>query len=121
MAATTCSTPALLFGTSLPKISKPRSARFGETALLVFLIAQFADGIFTYLGVAAFGIGIEANPLVVSLMTHLGHGPGLVSAKMFAAVLGVCLYVREIHGAVAMLAGFYLTVAIAPWTVLLFF
>jgi hypothetical protein len=121
MAATTCSSPAILFGIALPKVRKPRSPRFGQLALAVFLVAQFADGLFTYLGVTAFGIGVEANPLVGSLMTHLGHGPGLVSAKMLAAVLGVCLYLRDIHGAVAMLAGFYLTVAIAPWTVLLFF
>jgi hypothetical protein len=40
---------------------------------------------------------------------------------MIAAMLGICLYRREIHTAVAMLAGFYLTVAITPWAVLLFF
>jgi len=121
MAALTCSTPAILFGSPLPKVSKPRLLGFGEIALVVFLFAQFTDGLFTYLGVSAFGLGVEANPIVVSLMTHLGHGPGLVSAKMLAAVLGVCLYQRRIHGAVAALAGFYLTVAIAPWAVLLFF
>src|SRR6188474_445 len=121
MAATTCSTPAILFGSGLPSVSRPGVPRFGEIALVIFLIAQFADGLFTYLGVTAFGIGIEANPIVVSLMTHLGHGPGLLSAKMIAATLGICLYLREIHTAVAMLAGFYLTVAITPWAVLLFF
>ena len=121
MAAATFSSPAILFGTDLPDLSKSRSARFGEIALLVFLIAQFTDGIFTYLGVATFGMSVEANPVVVGLMTHLGHGIGLVSAKMMAAVLGVCLYRREIHSAVAMLAGFYLTVAVAPWAMLLFF
>jgi hypothetical protein len=121
MAATTCSTPAILFGSPLPKVSKPRLLGFGEVALLLFLFAQFVDGLFTYLGVSAFGLGVEANPIVLSLMTHLGHGPGLVSAKIIAAILGVCLYLRDIHGAVAVLAGFYLTVAVAPWTVLLFF
>jgi hypothetical protein len=121
MAAAAYSTPSIFFGTALPKVSKPPPSRFGDIALVVFLAAQFADGMFTYLGVTAFGIGIEANPIVVSLMTHLGHGPGLMSAKMAAAILGICLYLREIHGAVAMLAGLYLIVAIAPWTVVLFF
>jgi hypothetical protein len=54
-------------------------------------------------------------------MTHLGHGPGLLSAKMMAAFLGICLHVREVHLAVAVLTGFYAAAALAPWTLILFF
>jgi hypothetical protein len=54
-------------------------------------------------------------------MTHLGHGPGLLSAKIVAAFLGICLHFREVHLAVAMLTGFYTAVALAPWTLILFF
>jgi hypothetical protein len=82
---------------------------------------QFLDGWFTYVGVRTFGLGVEANPVLTALMTHLGHGPGVVTAKAFACVLGVCLYQREIHGVVVLLTGFYLTAAVAPWALVLFF
>jgi siroheme synthase len=72
-------------------------------------------------GVAAFGLGIEANPIVAGLMAHLGHGPGLLSAKVMAVFLGICLHLREVHLAVAMLTGFYAAAAVAPWALILFF
>ena len=111
------------FSAVFPKlhVAASRNASFGDVALSVFLLTQFLDGLYTYLGVLAFGIHVEANPLIATLMTHLGHGPGLVSAKIVASILGICLYLREIHGVVALLAGLYMTVAIAPWTLLLFF
>ncbi len=105
----------------LPKVGNDEPSRFGVMALSAFLLAQCLDGICTYLGVLAFGIGAEANPLVAGLMSYLGHAPGLVSAKVAAAGLGVCLYVHGVHGVVAMLATLYFTAAIAPWTLLLFF
>ena len=96
-------------------------AKFGTLALALFLLMQLLDGVLTYVGVSAFGIGIEGNPIVAALMKHLGHGLGLLSAKVAAAVLGVCLHLHEIHSVVALLAGFYLTAAVAPWTLILFF
>jgi hypothetical protein len=54
-------------------------------------------------------------------MVHLGNGPGLLTAKIAASGLGICLYIGKIHGVVALLAGLYMTVAIAPWTLILFF
>ena len=96
-------------GISLPKVrNTPQSSLFGDIVLVAFLLVQCFDGVFTYVGVAAFGPGIEANPVVAGLMAHLGHGPGLLSAKMIAALLGICLHLREVHLAVAVLAGFYL-------------
>jgi len=93
----------------------------GNVALLVFLLAQFVDGIFTYIGVATFGIGAEANPIVAGMMTHLGHGAGLLGAKLTAGMLGICLHMYEIDAALAILTGFYLMVAITPWALVLFF
>lgn len=84
-------------------------------------MAQGLDGVFTYVGVTTFGVGIEANPIIASLMTHLGPGVGLAGAKVLAGFLGICLHLREIHQAVALLSGFYLVVAVAPWTIILFF
>jgi hypothetical protein len=109
-------------GISLPKVRKtPQPSRFGDVVLVAFLLVQCFDGVFTYVGVTAFGPGIEANPIVAGLMAHLGQGPGLLSAKMMAAFLGICLHFREVHLAVAVLTGFYAAAAIAPWTLILFF
>ena len=109
------------FGNPLPTVgSKLSRSLFGEVALLAFLVAQCLDGVFTYIGVTTYGIGIEANPIVAGLMTYLGSEVGLFSAKLIASVLGACLHFRSIHRAVAALAVFYFVVAIAPWTVILF-
>ena len=95
--------------------------RRGDVVVVAFLLAQCLDGVFTYIGVLTFGIGAEANPIVAGLMTHLGHGTGLMSAKLAAGLLGICLHLCGVHAAVALLTGFYFMVAIAPWTLVLFF
>lgn len=122
MAAQAYAVPVPFVGTPGGKFWKPPLQRslFGDVALLVFLLAQCFDGIFTYVGVLRFGLGIEANPIIAALMLHFGHGVALTSAKIVAAGLGICLHVRQIHGAVAALAAFYLAIAILPWTVVLF-
>jgi hypothetical protein len=122
MADTAYADPAALFGTGLPQVRNTEQRwLFGDLALVAFLLAQCLDGVFTYVGVVAFGIGIEANPVVAGLMTHLGHGPGLLGAKMIAALLGISLHLRQVHDAVAVLTGFYIAAAIAPWALILFF
>ncbi len=114
--------PRDLFGTTVPKVWSvaPRRSLFGDVVLVTFLVAQVLDGVFTYLGVMTFGLSIEANPVIASLMLHLGHGPALMTAKLAAAALGIGLHLRGTHGAVALLAGFYVTAAVLPWTVILF-
>ena len=107
--------------TPAPQLWNRRGSRFGDVALVVFLLAQGFDGVFTYVGVMSFGIGIEANPLIATLMENLGHGRALMVAKVVAAMLGIALHLRQVHAAVALLAAFYLAAAIVPWTVLLFF
>jgi hypothetical protein len=109
-------------GISLPKVRKaPQSSLFGDLVLVAFLLVQCFDGVFTYVGVSAFGLGIEANPVVAGLMAHLGLGAGLLSAKITAGFLGILLHYRQVHLAVAVLTGFYAAAAIAPWTMILFF
>ena len=111
-----------LVGISLPKVrNAPQSSLFGDVVLVAFLLVQCFDGVFTYVGVSIFGLGIEANPVVAGLMTHLGHGAGLLSAKMMAALLGILLHCRQVHVAVAVLTGFYAAAALAPWAMILFF
>lgn len=95
--------------------------RFGDVILVVFLLAQCFDGVFTYIGVLTYGLAIEANPLMTALMTSIGHAAALAGSKTVAAGLGICLHMREVHSAVALLAIFYMVVAIVPWVTILFF
>lgn len=88
--------------------------------IVIFLLTQVFDGAFTYIGVVQFGIGAEANPLVASVMRTFGVAEGLIFAKVLASVLGIIMYLRELHGAVAALSLFYVTIALGPWSAILF-
>jgi uncharacterized membrane protein len=109
-------------GTWMPKMwsAAPRRSLFGDVVLVVFLLAQCFDGVFTYVGVRTFGVSIEANPVLVMLMAALGQGPALMAAKVLASALGICLHLREVHGAIALLTLFYLVAAIVPWSIIFF-
>ena len=123
MAAETYIVSPPMFGSAAPTVWSPPARRslFGDVAVTLFLLAQCFDGVFTYVGVASFGISVEANPIIVALMTTFGQGVALTGAKVVAAILGIGLHLREVHGAVALLTGFYIAAAIVPWTALLFF
>jgi hypothetical protein len=123
MAAASYADPRALLATAAPQIweTVPRRSLFGDAVLVIFLLAQGLDGVFTYVGVVTFGAGIEANPLISWLMLHLGHAVALMSAKALASLLGIALHLCRNHAAVALLALFYLTVAVVPWIVILFF
>jgi uncharacterized membrane protein len=123
MAAEAYAVTAPFVGSAEPHVwSAPlRRSFFGDAAVVLFLLAQCFDGVFTYVGVASFGIGIEANPIIAALMNTFGHGAALAGAKLVAGTLGILLHLREIHGAVALLTGFYVAAAIVPWTAILFF
>jgi hypothetical protein len=103
----------------LRRFREHRHTRFGNAVILMFLCAQAADGVLTYLGVQLFGPGVEANPLLVWLMATLGQGPALATAKLAAASLGSLLHLMTVHKLVALLTGFYLVAAILPWIYLL--
>lgn len=103
----------------LVKRWEPRS-RFGDLAVVGFLLMQCLDGVFTYHGVGIWGLAIEANPLISSAMAALGVAAGLGAAKGVAIGFGMMLHIRRIHNLVALLAAIYFTVAILPWTVLFF-
>ena len=93
---------------------------FGDVALVLFLLTQASDGVLTYIGVSAYGLEIEANPLIVWLMRTLGHEAGLAAAKLTAICFGVALHVHAVHKTVAALAAFYVFVAILPWLAVLY-
>jgi|SRR5689334_5958115 uncharacterized membrane protein len=122
MSADAYAEKATCCSTSVPKLwtFPDRSTLFGDLVLLLFLLTQCLDGVFTYVGVASYGTGIEANPLIASLMRTVGHGPALMMAKAVATTLGIGLHLKKVHTAVALLALFYAVVAVMPWMGILF-
>ena len=96
----------------------PDNSRFGDIAVVTFMVVQALDGILTYLGVHIWGPSVEANPLISSAVSFAGVGIGVAMAKLFAVGLGMVLHLRRVHGVVALLTAFYLAVAIVPWAML---
>ena len=102
---------------STPVETSPHS-RFGDIAVITFMVVQALDGVLTYLGVHVWGPSIEANPLISSAVSFAGVGAGVAIAKIFAVGLGMILHLRRVHGVVALLTAFYVAVAIVPWAML---
>ena len=96
----------------------PRDNRFGDIAVVTFMVVQALDGVLTYMGLHIWGPAVEANPLISSAVSFAGVGTGVAMAKLFAVVLGMILHLRRVHGVVALLTAFYLAVAIVPWAML---
>jgi hypothetical protein len=94
---------------------------FGDVALIVFLLAQASDGVLTYIGVSTYGVHVEGNPLIAWLMSSMGEGPALATAKLTAGFFGIALHMSAVHRAVALLAAFYVAVAVVPWVAILFY
>ena len=95
-----------------------RERRFGDLVVVCFLLVQFLDGAFTYLGVSMWGPSIEANPLVRLAVAAAGLATGLAAAKLVAIGLGIVLHLRRVHGVVALLTAIYVAASILPWTAL---
>ena len=97
-----------------------RPSTFGNLVLVAFLAAQACDGILTYVGVGAYGIHMEGNPLLAWLMVCVGRGPALAIAKAAAGGFGIALHLTAVHRVVAALTLFYLALAILPWLGILY-
>ena len=91
---------------------------WGDVVIVGYLIAQCLDGVLTYLGVRIWGVHVEANPLISSVIGLAGVAGGVIIAKAVAVGFGVVLHLRRVHTPVAVLTIVYLTVAILPWTAL---
>jgi len=104
--------------TSSYTVQASAKSRFGDIAVVGFVIVQALDGILTYLGVHIWGASVEANPLISSAVAVAGIGLGLGAAKLVAVSLGVILHLRRVHIVVALLTAFYLAAAIIPWTMM---
>ena len=94
-------------------------SRFGDAVIVLFLLAQAADGVMTYVGVTTFGVHLEANPLLASLMDVFGYGTAVTGAKVVASGLGISLHLIGVHRILAILTGVYLVAAVLPWAGLL--
>jgi len=94
-------------------------SRFGDAVIVLFLLAQAADGVMTYVGVTTLGVHLEANPLLASLMDLFGSGTAVAAAKVVASGLGISLHLLGVHRVLAVLTGVYLVAAILPWAGLL--
>ena len=92
---------------------------FGDVIWVLFIGAQAADGVFTYLGLRAFGIGMEGNPLISWYASTFGVGAALASAKLLAASCAAFLHLVGRHLTLAVLTIVYLVGAIWPWSELL--
>lgn len=95
-------------------------SRFGDIAVVLFLVAQAMDGVLTYIGVTMLGMQMEANPLLAWLMGSVGSGAALTGTKLLAGGFGIVLHLASVHRVVASLAAFYLVAAIFPWMLLLY-
>ena len=86
--------------------------------LITFLVVQFLDGLFTYIGITRYGRETEYNKLILLITNIVGIGWGLVAAKAITGLLGAWLYIRELYWALIVLIGFYVTIALIPWIII---
>ena len=88
--------------------------------LFLNLWLQLFDGIATYVGISA-GYG-EGNPLVAASFNHMGVGPSLCLAKLYACGCLVLIWQlrRRSTLAIPALVGTaiaYVCASVAPWSV----
>jgi len=95
--------------------ASPGRSRFGDVVIVLFLLAQAADGVMTYVGVTTLGTSLEANPVLASLMGIFGHGVTVTGAKLVASLLGISLHLVGVHRILAVLTGIYIVGALLPW------
>ena len=95
----------------------PRFSRSmcGDAIILLFLAVQAADGMFTYLGLSMLGTHLEANPVLMPLITWLGLAAAVTSTKLLTAGVGVLLHQLGVHRVVAAITGVYLLASLMPW------
>jgi hypothetical protein len=86
--------------------------------LLLFIVAQGWDGVFTYVAVGAHGLGAESNVILATWMALVGPLPTLVTAKVGAVLCGILLYTQGVHRILAGLTALYGFGAIGPWLVI---
>jgi len=95
-----------------------RHANQAPVVLAVFILTQMLDGALTYWGVSKFGMAVESNAYLLSLMESIGPAPALIAAKMLAVVCGFVLFSTTSFRVLAVATGWCLGFAVVPWLVL---
>ena len=98
-------------------VSPSQQARL---VLAIFILTQVMDGALTYWGVSRFGVQIEFNSWLASLMTAVGPAPALLAAKAVACGCGFVLFVTTSFRVLAVATGWCLGFAVVPWVALAF-
>jgi len=88
---------------------------WGKFTLVLFVLIQCLDGIYTYFGVKIWGYEIEGNPIVRSLMPLIGSGLGLTVAKVLVVGCGIFIYRQGYYKILGLLTVFYVIFVIIPW------
>ena len=97
----------------------PNSKTHAIWTLALFAAVQVADGVLTSLGIARFGMGVEANPLLVRSMVAFGSGSVLLAAKSIAILGGSVLHTYSYHLLLAVLTVGYVFATVLPWALIL--
>jgi hypothetical protein len=84
----------------------------------VFILTQVLDGALTYWGVTKFGIGVESNTWLVSLMEAIGPAAALFAAKTLAVACGFILFATTSFKVLTVATGWCLGFAVVPWMIL---
>ena len=95
-----------------------RHAKQAPIVLALFILTQLLDGALTYWGVTQFGIGIESNTYLATLMQSIGTAPALIAAKALAVACGIVLFSTTSFRVLAVATGWCLGFAVVPWLVL---
>lgn len=98
-----------------------------EISLLaaILVVIQILDGIFTGIGVMIYGPGIEANPIIRSLIESWGPANAMLCVKTVAIAIVLFLaylsnYVNWMPRAMRIVIGIYMVSAIIPWSLILY-
>lgn len=105
-------------GTTRADSVSVRHANQAPIVLAVFVLTQVLDGTLTYWGVSQFGLGVESNTYLASLMESIGTGPALLAAKALAVACGIVLFSTTSFRVLAVATGWCLGFAVVPWLVL---
>jgi hypothetical protein len=96
-------------------VNSPQQARL---VLGIFVVTQLLDGVLTYWGVSRFGVELEFNTYLASLMTAIGPGSALIAAKGLAVFCGFVLFATTSFRVLAIATGWCLGFAVIPWLAL---
>lgn len=121
------SNPNILLGAKLSDIREYSGFSTSQEMLflgVLMIVIQLVDGLLTGIGVYKFGIDIEGNTLVKSLMYQIGYLNALVFVKTLSiSVVLILMSLSEkvlwIPKAMKATIGIYILFAILPWGFLL--